>query len=127
MPVVLVPGRLALGALNHLGHWHGTCTRPLIHTSWRLLPLEEAKTQKPASQDGVSAPTHLRRDFSELSSIKTGTKIWPCTFLTESLKPLHLYHFIYILTPVKLCLVSDRRFNLFLNTLTFSFIAYSSE
>lgn len=96
VPAVWVPGKLALGALNHLGHWHGTCTRPLIHTSWRLLPLDEAKTLNAASQDGLSAPTHLRRDFSKLSSTKTGTKS----------VSLHFPYWIpeaFVFTPLLLC------------------------
>lgn len=49
---------MALGALNHLGHWHGTWTRPLIYTSWHLLQMDEAKTQKQASEGGASTPIH---------------------------------------------------------------------
>ena len=84
VPVVWVPRELALGPINHLGHWHGTCTRPLIHTSCCLLPLDEAKTQNLPSLGGVSAPIRLRRHFPNLSPTETGTSV--------SLK--HLYIFI---------------------------------
>lgn len=48
VPVVPLPSELALGTLNHLGHWHGSATRPLIHTSLCLPPLDRAKNTESA-------------------------------------------------------------------------------
>lgn len=74
-----------LGALIHLRHRHGTCTSlSSIHLGI-CCSLMKPKTQKSVSQDGVSAPVHLRRDFSKLSTTKQRQKSGLALFLLNTL------------------------------------------
>lgn len=82
VPVVSLPSQLALGTLNHLGHWHGSATRPLIHTSLCSPPLHEAKNTESAVSRRCFAASLLR--LIHLREVKWGGKMYRSTFTAEA-------------------------------------------
>lgn len=84
VPVVRVPGKkLALGALNHLGHWHGTCTRPSHPYILALAAIRRSQN----TESGHSSRWCFCSDpFKErFSKAFIHIKSCPCTCPTESL------------------------------------------